>query len=288
LWSNSEGTLDIDELCEGIYTITVTDDNGCQVTQTFNIIQDNPIEIVPVINNIACNGDHNGSISVSAIGGTGAITYNWTGPGGDLGSGNTISDLGPGAYTLSWQDGACSGDETYNISEASALNIEITTSIYGDYNISTPGGSDGSISVLVTGGSPEYAYDWTPLNDAGNAISGLPAGTYPLTVTDANECKLDTVITLTEPSNIILPTGLSPNGDGFNDFYVIPGVLNCAGNPNFKVFNRWGSMVYESSNYANEWFGQDKSGGLLADGTYFIIFEGCTKELSTYVDLRRQ
>jgi hypothetical protein len=54
------------------------------------------------------------------------------------------------------------------------------------------------------------------------------------------------------------------------------------------VFNRWGNLVYEKSPYANEWYGQSKDGGVLADGTYFVIFTCDGEEFNTYVDLRRE
>ena len=58
-------------------------------------------------------------------------------------------------------------------------------------------------------------------------------------------------------------------------------------NYQFKVFNRWGNLVYEKDSYLNEWFGQDMDGNTLSDGTYFVIFEGCGAKFNTYVDLRR-
>jgi hypothetical protein len=68
---------------------------------------------------------------------------------------------------------------------------------------------------------------------------------------------------------------------------VIDGVINC-GSSIFKVFNRWGNLVYEVKNYANQWYGQNDDNETLSDGTYFVIFEGCGVEVSTYVDLRRE
>jgi gliding motility-associated-like protein len=107
-----------------------------------------------------------------------------------------------------------------------------------------------------------------------------------LQLVDANGCTIDTLITLVDPDELKLYTALSPNGDGFNDTYVIDGVQDCPDNQ-FKVFNRWGNLVYEKDSYLNEWYGQDMDGNTLSDGTYFVIFEGCGSEFNTYVDLRR-
>ena len=156
------------------------------------------------------------------------------------------------------------------------------------YNISTPGGNNGSILVEVESGTPEYVFNWTPNTIASdeNNPTGLVAGEYNLQLVDANGCTIDTLITLVDPDELKLYTALSPNGDGFNDTYVIDGVQDCPDNQ-FKVFNRWGNLVYEKDSYLNEWYGQDMDGNTLSDGTYFVIFEGCGSEFNTYVDLRR-
>jgi len=94
------------------------------------------------------------------------------------------------------------------------------------------------------------------------------------------------------------PTGITPNGDGANDDYVIldigplidPGVgAPCDWIPDtyFKVANRWGQIVYEETDYRNDWNGVDNGGEPLAPGTYFVIFEVMGKAYSTFVDLRR-
>lgn len=87
-----------------------------------------------------------------------------------------------------------------------------------------------------------------------------------------------------------LPSGFSPNGDGKNDGYHIKGIEGYPDNV-FRVFNRWGNLVYDKEDYVNEdWVGQNNSGDPLPDGTYFVVLEVVGKNLrkSTYVDLRRQ
>jgi len=69
-----------------------------------------------------------------------------------------------------------------------------------------------------------------------------------------------------------IPTGFSPNGDNKNDRYVIRGIEN-ATTSEFRVFNRWGSLVYEVENYNNDWEGQSKGGNPLPEDTYFYVLE---------------
>ena len=290
-WDNNATTEDLTGLCHGNYAITVTDINNCSTIHTFTVGENQPITVNVTSTNVTCNGSNNGSIAVVITGATEPVTSTWQDPDGVVISNNyNVSDLSPGTYTFTWTDDAgCSGIEEVTITEPAVLDVDITTSIYGDFNISTVGGSDGSIAVVVSGGTPQYSYAWSHDQNVTNpSINGLPAGDYTIHITDANGCKLDTTITLIQPEQVRLYNGLTPNGDGFNDTYVIPGVLYCA-QANFTVFNRWGNIVYEKSNYKNDWYGQSTDGGLLADGTYFVIFEGCDNlKLNTYVDLRRE
>jgi gliding motility-associated-like protein len=94
---------------------------------------------------------------------------------------------------------------------------------------------------------------------------------------------------LKEPSAIKLPNGFTPNGDGFNDFYVIKGIQGYPGNK-VNIFNRWGNLVFSTQDYQNNWDGLSNDGNLLPDGTYFIVVdlnkEG-TDNVENYIDLRR-
>jgi hypothetical protein len=96
-----------------------------------------------------------------------------------------------------------------------------------------------------------------------------------------------------------MPTGITPNGDGLNDAFVIkgigpsvnpePGEIQCdwLEDTNMRVINRWGSLVFEDDNYRNDWEGTDESGEDLPQGTYFVVFEALGESFSTYLDLRR-
>jgi hypothetical protein len=96
-----------------------------------------------------------------------------------------------------------------------------------------------------------------------------------------------------------MPTGMTPNGDGYNDAYVIrgigptlnpdPGEVQCdwLEDTRMRVINRWGSIVFEELDYRNDWEGITDSGEDLPPGTYFVVFEALGESFSTYVDLRR-
>jgi gliding motility-associated-like protein len=290
-WSNNAAAEDLTGLCPGVYVLTVTDVNNCSSAHSFTVVASPPIVVTVTSTDIACNGGTEGSVLADVDGATDPLTMSWSNDQGSvISTSETVIDLPAGVYTFNWSDAAgCAGSETVSITQPDVLDVWITTSIYGDFNISTVNGSDGFIELDVTGGTPVYSYDWSHDGNINVAdVYNLPAGDYSITITDANGCALDTTVTLIAPEEIKLFNGLTPNGDGFNDTYVIPGVLYCNQNT-FTVFNRWGNIVYEKSSYKNEWYGQSNDGQMLSDGTYFVIFEGCNnKKLSTYVDLRRE
>ena len=96
-----------------------------------------------------------------------------------------------------------------------------------------------------------------------------------------------------------MPTGMTPNGDGYNDAYVIkgigpsvntePGEVQCdwLEDTRIRIINRWGSIVFEELDYRNDWEGIADSGEDLPPGTYFVVFEALGESFSTYVDIRR-
>ncbi|MCO6475957.1 MAG: gliding motility-associated C-terminal domain-containing protein [Phaeodactylibacter sp.] len=159
--------------------------NGEEGTITISEIQP-PAIGSPTIEQVSCNGGSDGSISVSASGGTGGpFNYNWSGPGGPY-TGATIGNLAPGAYLLTVTDvnSTLTSTASYTITQpATAITI-----------IGTPrapscqGGSDGSIDITATGGTPGYTYAWSSGLGSNPDPTNLPMGAYTVTVTDANGC----------------------------------------------------------------------------------------------------
>jgi gliding motility-associated-like protein len=290
-----QGQADQADLCAGTYTVAVTDASGCTATAAFNITQADPIVVTEDITDVLCNGDSTGAIVLTFTGAVGNITVTWTNvvTGQVVGTGTSISNLPSGAYTYEWSDdGGCSGQsgDPIGVGQPAAIDLDVALSAYSNgFNISTVDGTDGSITAIVTGGNDPYSYDWGSLSlpITATVANGLTEGTYTLEVTDTNGCTADTTVTLIGPKDLALPTGLSPNGDGANDNYVIIGVASFPNNT-FKVFNRWGNIVYEKSSYLNDWHGQNNNGEALSDGTYFVVFVAGDREFNTYVDLRRE
>ena len=103
-------------------------------------------------------------------------------------------------------------------------------------------------------------------------MTALSAGTYSVVVTDFNGCKNRLAVDVEEDicPEIVVHDVITPNGDGFNDVWVIEGIVNYPKNM-VQVFDKWGDKLYEQHAYSNEWNGKGTKGELLPDGTYFYL-----------------
>ena len=208
-----DGTASVTGLTAGTYTVTVTDANGCTATQSFTITQ--PVSALAVTpssqTNIACFGEASGSATVNTpTGGTPGYTYNWT-PGNPTGDGTaSVTGLSAGTYTVTVTDAnGCSATQSFTITQpASALS---TATGGGQTNVSCNGGTNGTASVSPSGGTPGYTYSWSPAGGTSATASGLAAGTYTVTVTDANGCTATRTYTITQPNVISTATGSQTN-----------------------------------------------------------------------------
>lgn len=193
-WSNGATQQNLANLPTGVYTVTVNGGGACISTATFTV--DNATQTVDLsdkITNILCFGNTTGAIDVSVNGGTGPYTYVWQ-PAvpGNL---QDLNNLSPGTYRLTTTDAnGCSANAVYVVSQPNAaLQINCVAS----NTVSFPGGSDGSGSLSIAGGTAPYTV--TP--SVGNPQTGVPAGvlnfnnlpvgSYALNVTDANGCSAD-------------------------------------------------------------------------------------------------
>lgn len=145
--------------------------------------------------------------------------------------------------------------------------------------------NDGSVILTLNGGTAPYTIVWssdTTLNSL--SISGLKPGSYSVKVTDkAGLTQRDTfsIQGSEAPCNIKIYTGLTPNGDGHNDFWQIDNIELFTNNQ-ATIYNRWGTAVWSGNGYNNSsvvWRGQDAGGQPLPDGTYFYVL---TVEGTTY------
>jgi gliding motility-associated-like protein len=201
-WSSGGNTATETNIGAGVYTVTVTDANGCseQAQATVQSVNGPTVTLVNSTN-ISCFGANDGAAEVSATGGTPGYTYSWSPSGG---SNATATGLAAGSYVVTVTDDAgCQAFVSVEITEPSALVADVAA------NDANCGISDGSIALTITGGTPSYSYAWTP--NVGNtaSASNLAAGDYTISVTDANGCSI--VVNQTIAATGFIPIEIVPN-----------------------------------------------------------------------------
>ncbi len=205
-WSNAATTEDISSLTANTYSVTITDFNGCSTTRSVVITQPTAIVTSETHVNGNCFGASNGSIDLTVSGGTGAYTYNWS----NSASTQDISSLASGNYTVTVADAnSCTVSRTINISQPTAITVTPTAT-----NPSCFGSANGSIALVVSGGSSPYTFAWSNSATTQN-ISSLASGTFTVTVSDANSCTGTASATLTQPTVLsasTTQTNVSCNG----------------------------------------------------------------------------
>lgn len=192
-WSNAQSGATINNLPAASYTVTATDQNGCTQTASATLIEPTPLQTNVQQTDVLCAGDATGSITITASGGTPAYTYTWN-PGSV--TGNAPINLTAGPYTVTTSDAnGCTVVNSITInSPANALSV--TTS---HTDVSCHGGSDGTATINISGGTAPYTYLGNPIPAGSTTIPGLPAGTYAGPVADANGCTVNVSETIDEP-----------------------------------------------------------------------------------------
>jgi len=230
-WSNG-GTLNNEfNLGSGSYTVTVTDANGCTISDAVSISTVGSLTVLASQTSVLCNGDNNGTIDLNVSGGTGNYSYSWSN-GASMGS---ISGLAPATYTYTVSDGQfCQSSGIVTVTEPNILAISYAS-------INEMIGNDGSIDITVTGGVTPYTFDW---NDGSTSedLTNLAAGSYTITVTDAYGCARVETITVSSSVGI---NQIEVN----NSFIVYPnpnnGQFNISGNKtmNYELKNNLGKIL---------------------------------------------
>jgi len=191
----------------GVYNVTVTDGIGCTYTTSLSLSQPLPVNASYTIANVRCAGALNGSISVTPTGGTAPYTYSWS-PGG-AGS-SSLGNIPAGSYSLTIRDSHnCVYTQTFAVTQPPPLVATLSITPVSCFN-----GNNGSITASVSGGTGAYQYSWLPAGGNGTTAAGLTAGSYTLTATDANNCSVLAVGTVTAPT--VLQVAVSTTNEACN------------------------------------------------------------------------
>jgi gliding motility-associated-like protein len=265
-WSGPNGytasTQDIQNLPIGIYNVLVTDTNGCTATTQTTLTQPlAALSLSEVHTNVSCFGGSNGSISISAVGGTAPYSYLWN----NALTTATVSGLPIGTYTVLVTDSlGCNASLSVLLTQPQAP-ITVSSVVTDLICLNDP---TGAIDVTVQGGTPGYQYSWSN-GPTTPDIDSLESGPYTLTVTDTLGCVLTTTITVNNPVNpmVVTPTQNNVSCHGYNDATLLLSITG--GQPVYDILWNTGDTV----NYLDS----------LTPGTYSVLVtdaQGCEEPLS--------
>jgi gliding motility-associated-like protein len=201
----------VSNLCPGTYTATVTDNNGCPATQTYTIVSSPQFTVASVSNNPLVCGASNGSIDVTASGGTAGYSFSWLPPGGVVTGStptSTLSAIPAGVYSVTITDtNGCDTTQQISLSDPGTQVVTVVTQ-----SVSCFGTKDGASTVTATGVAP-ITITWPPAGPSAIGtltVSGDSAGIYQVKTVDGNGCTVIVPDTIKGPSQIFDNSTLVP------------------------------------------------------------------------------
>ncbi|MFN5365287.1 MAG: SprB repeat-containing protein [Bacteroidota bacterium] len=201
-WGSGVTTEDRTGLAAGNYTVTITDAIGCTQTVSTSVYQPEILDVTGAITNVRCNGAATGEINITPVGGTAPYTYAWS-------IGSTAEDISgktAGTYSVTVTDTkGCTDTYAGTITQPTLLTASAVPGAVTCYEEST-----GSVNLTASGGTTSYSYTWS--NGAMTEdISALPANTYTVTVTDANQCTATASAVVSQPSAALSASATATN-----------------------------------------------------------------------------
>ena len=270
LWSNGDTTATADDLLAGDVWVTVTDSAGCTASDTTTLLD--PVQMVINFTEtpISCNGEADGGLVADVSFNQGPVTYVWSHSAAE--TTNTVTGLVASNYTLTVTDSAgCLVSASALLGEPDALVASTTGT-----DVTIMGGTDGSATATVTGGTPPYTYLWDDPNaQTTDAATGLAAGTYEVTVTDSNGCTTTaTQMVADGPNSIFDPvSGISINAypNPIVNNLRLSIMLTSADEVNLQVLNPLGQVIYTYNQSNVTEMTHDIASDEWASGIYHVV-----------------
>ncbi len=257
-WSNGATTEDVSGLSGGAYTVSVTDDNNCTTIVSTSLNNSPALFLNRLQSNVVCNGESSGNIFVTVQGGTAPYVYIWS----NGASTKDLNNVPAGTYSQTVTDvNGCSDTFSTIVTEPLPIGLTLT-----ELQTPTCGNSDGVVEALISNGVFPYQYIWNT-GETTAVITGIPAGTYAVTATDANGCMDSDFLFL-----------FDIGGPAVNIVNVVQPA--CADNGSITINVSSGTTPY-SYNWSNGATTEDISG--LAGGSYILTvtdFNNCTSILT--------
>lgn len=272
-WNIEDTSCSLVNIPAGLYTVIITDANGCILEVEATVNQPDLLVADPIITPVACFGDSTGSIELDVSGGTPPYFFDWN-------TGDITKDLfaiPAGIYAVTITDSNGCYYELDNIIVPEYPELLIINEIIEGVDCKFD--PVGSIIFDVEGGNPPYSFLWNT-GDTDQNLYNIEGGDYSVTITDDNDCELVQHFHIPyndDECRILVPGGLTPDGDGINDVLFIE-YLHLHPQNSLRIYNRYGTKVFAASPYQNDWDGVPNRGqisteadGRLPSGTYFYV-----------------
>jgi gliding motility-associated-like protein len=204
--TNSTGQFNT--LASGAFTVLITDNNSCTVNQNVTITQPASLNGATISQTaVACFGNNTGQIQITGMGGTAPYSYSL---GASSNSTGSFSNLTAGNYNFTITDNnSCTYNYAATIAQPTAA---LSASVASQTDVLCFNGSNGSVTINASNGTPSYQYGLTGTALAANStISGLSAGNYSITVQDLNGCTVSLNATIIQPPSAVTSTIISTN-----------------------------------------------------------------------------
>ena len=272
IWYDPQHTLNnhssvIENLEEGIYQMEVYDANNCYRIDTLYLSAPQiPFESELQETHLSCFQSNDGRFDLNVTGGTPPFSFLWS----DGANQQNRTGLSAGSYSVIITDSkSCVTHNNMVLLEPYEIKCSFNMK-----PVTCEGEEDGTLEFIPKGGTPPYSYYWsdgTLLEKASNLAQGI----HSVLVTDANACEklFECEVELDGTNCFDIPNAFSPNGDDYNDTWVIKNISIQYPNHMVSIFTSQGNLIYSSGvgGYL-PWDGK-RNGQDLPSGTYFFIID---------------
>lgn len=250
VWSTSatSTSVTVNPTSSQTYSVVGTDANGCTNSTTYSVTVVAPPTAGVSGNSTSCAGS---PVTLTATGGG---TYTWS-SGGTTAT-EIVTPSNTTTYTVVVSNGTCTDTATITVNVSSGPTVNAGTDTTINFG--------GSAQLSSNGGG---TYSWTPSSDLDNATAANPVATptvtttYTVMVTDTSGCVSYDTVTVTvifDCGTIFVPNIFSPNFDQHNDELQVYGTL-CVDDFHWAIYDRWGELVFETTDPNQKWDGTYKS-----------------------------
>lgn len=261
LWNTGNIGATQSALCAGMYNVTVTDDNGCQVVYDIEVQEPDPIQVDTIMYPVSCFGLSDGGADMVIIGGTPVVNVQWS----DGSIGTTLTGVPEGSYDYTVQDAnGCQSAGTIEVTQPAPVLDGQSVSHFADQYYVHNG-----IKFDINGTLGFTSYDWlldgsTISQDSSFTYEFDAPGSYDIDIIVEREGCYDTLITslvIEEPFRVFVADAFTPgNRDGLNDEFRPIITLTDTYYYEFLIYNRWGELLFSTNDPLESWRGLDSNG----------------------------